>query len=79
MVARNVTIQLDEDLIREAKSLAAERGLSLSAMVALDIRERLRLRRRSARAREAALALMADAAASHRSAGQWSRDELHDR
>ena len=79
MAARNVTIQLDEELIREAKVLAAEHGMSLSAMVAQDIRERLAARARRERARAAALESMDEAAASGRQAPRWTRDELHDR
>jgi len=79
MAARNVTIQLDEELIKDAKVLAAERGMSLSGMVAYDLREKLSARARHERARHAALGSMDEAAASHRRAPAWSREELYDR
>ena len=79
MAARNLTIQLDEDLIREAKVLAAEQGMSVSAMVSRDLREKLSVRTWTERARRAAIESMADAAASGRAAPQWRRDELYDR
>jgi hypothetical protein len=79
MTARNVTIQLDEELIRDAKVLAAEQGLSLSAMVARDIREKLSARARRERAEEAALQAMAAAAGSGRQAPRWTREELYGR
>jgi Family of unknown function (DUF6364) len=78
MAARNLTIQLDEGLIRQAKALAAEQGLSLSAFVAHDLREKLVARARRERARQAALESMAEAAASRRQAPAWSREELYE-
>jgi len=79
MAARNLTIQLDEDLIRQAKVLAAEQGMSVSAMVSRDLREKLSVRTWTERARRAAIESMADAAASGRAAPRWRRDELYDR
>jgi hypothetical protein len=79
MSVRNVTIQLDEELIRDAKVLAAERGMSLSGMVAYDLREKLSARARRERARHAAFEFMDQAAASHRRAPAWTREELYDR
>ena len=79
MAARNLTIQLDEDLIREAKVLAAEQGISVSAMVSRDLREKLSARAWRVRARRAAVDSMAEAAASGRAAPQWRRDELYPR
>lgn len=79
MAARNVTIQLEEDLVREAKVLAAENGISLSTLVARDLREKLAARKRRARAMQAALESMAEAAGSRREAPGWSREELYER
>lgn len=36
---RNLTVQLDEDVVRAARVLAAERGMSISALVAATLRE----------------------------------------
>jgi plasmid stability protein len=79
VVVRNLTIQLDEELIRSAKVLAAEKGMSLSAMVAQDLREKLAARDRYQQAMSAALESMAEAAGSARTAPRWTRDDLHDR
>jgi hypothetical protein len=79
MAPGNVTIQLDEDLIRDAKVLAAEKGMSLSAMMAQEIRERLAARARREHARQVALESMAEAAGTDRMAPRWTREELHAR
>lgn len=79
MTARNVTIQLDEELIREAKAQAAEQGMSLSAMLAQEVREKLAARKRYRRAMQVALASMAEAAESGRQVPEWTREELYDR
>ncbi|HJP75655.1 MAG TPA: DUF6364 family protein [Pseudonocardiaceae bacterium] len=76
---RNVTIQLDEDLIRAAKALAATKGMSLSALVAQDLREKISAQGRYQRAMATALESMAEAAGSNRTAPVWTRDELYDR
>lgn len=79
VATRNVTIQLDEDLVRAAKVLAAEKGMSLSAMMAQELRERLAARARRERARRVALESMAEAAGAGRSAPRWTREELYGR
>jgi hypothetical protein len=79
MAPRNLTIQLDEELIREAKVLAAEEGMSLSAMVAQDLRERLAVRERRREAMQAAFESMTQAAGSGRQMPRWTREELHER
>jgi cytosine/adenosine deaminase-related metal-dependent hydrolase len=74
-----LALQLDEDLIRDAKVLAAEKGMSLSAMLTQEIRERLAARARREHARQAALQSMAEAARAGRTAPRWTREELHER
>lgn len=37
MAKRNLTVQLDETVVRRAKVLAARRGTSVSALVAIEI------------------------------------------
>ncbi len=39
MARRNLTLQLDEDVIRQAKVLAAKRGTSVSGLVARELEE----------------------------------------
>ncbi len=58
---RNLTIQLDADLIRRAKVIAAERGTSVSGMVTQQITELIEARDRCIRARESALEMMSTA------------------
>ncbi|MFC4565832.1 DUF6364 family protein [Nocardiopsis mangrovi] len=79
MSTRNLTIQLDEELVREAKVLAAEEGTSVSAMVARDLRDRIAARSRRNQAMRAALESMNEAAGSGRQAPHWTRGELYDR
>jgi Family of unknown function (DUF6364) len=73
---RNLTVQLDEETIRQAKILAAERGTSVSGLVA---RELERLVARAARYEEAmrrAIELMEE---SEPHGGRtWRRDELYE-
>lgn len=76
---RNLTIQLDEELIRAAKALAAAKGMSLSALVAQDLREKIAAQSRYQQAMTAAMESMAEAAGSGRKAPAWTRDELYDR
>jgi Family of unknown function (DUF6364) len=76
---RNITIQLDEELIREARVLAAEQGTSVSAMVAQDLRTKLAARARRTRATQAAFESMDAAARSGRRAPEWTREEINDR
>lgn len=73
---RNLTVQLDEDVIARAKVLAAERGTSVSALVAQEIVEMTAARDRYRRARESALAMLGEAR--DRGGPRWSRDELYD-
>jgi hypothetical protein len=77
MAKVNLTLQLDEDVIRRARIVAAKRGTSVSRLVA---RELDGLVERDARYEEAsrrAMELMARA--TPRGSRPWRRDELHDR
>lgn len=73
---RNLTIQLDDDLIRRAKVLAAERGTSVSGLVTQQITELIEARDRYATARESALRMMSEA--TDREGRRWTREELHE-
>jgi len=74
----NLTISLDEDLLRRARVRAAQLGTSVNAV----LREYIRtwVGARGARAR-AVSALLAQAAASKsaRAGRRWTREDLHDR
>ena len=74
MGRRNLTLQLDEDTIRQAKVLAAKRGTSISGLVA---RELALLVARDARyegARRRAEELMAESVG--RGGRAWRREDL---
>ena len=75
MARRNLTLQLDEETIRQAKLLAAKRGTSISSLVAHELQ---RLVARDARYEEAqrrAVELMAESVA--RGGRNWRRDDLY--
>jgi antitoxin component of RelBE/YafQ-DinJ toxin-antitoxin module len=77
MAKRNLTIQLDDAVIRRARVVAAHRGLSLSGLVTQQLTELAEADERYERAR--AVALDALAGATGGGASRWSREELHDR
>ncbi len=77
MAKRNLTIQLDEVIIRHAKVVAARRGLSLSALVAQQLTQLSEADERYERAR--AVALDALTGATGGGAPAWRREELYDR
>lgn len=77
MATRNLTIQLDEDLIQAAKVLAAKNGTSVSAMMAQQLRRTLAHASRYERARESALRALAEV--EDRGGASWTRAELHER
>jgi hypothetical protein len=82
---RNVTVQLDEDVIAKAKVLAVQRGTSISGLVAAEINRLAAQKDRYDRAREAALVQMAEvaerAAAGDRGPAAewrgWTREEIY--
>jgi predicted transcriptional regulator len=77
MVRRNLTLQLDDELVQRAKVLAARRGTSVSGLVAQVVTELVEREARYDHARERALkALMKT---SPRGGRRWTRDEIYDR
>src|SRR5664280_695923 len=77
MAKTNLTLQLDEDVIRRARVVAAKRGTSVSALVAADLASLVEQDARYAEAQERAAELMQVAV--RRGGRSWRRDELHDR
>ena len=77
MAKRNLTIQLDDAIIRHARIVAAHRGLSLSGLVAQQLTQLAEADERYERAR--AVALDALAGATGGGAPNWHREELYDR
>ena len=81
---RNVTVQLDEEVIAKVKVLAAQRGTSISGLVAAEITRLSEQRERYERARREALArLAAPAEYSSDDTGPaeggrgWTREDLY--
>ena len=75
---KNVTIALDESLLREARRIAAERGTTLNAMIRKILEELTERESRAAKARRRIVELCRETQAE---VGPriWSRDELHER
>lgn len=75
---RNVTLAIEDDVLREARRIAAERSTTLNAMIRdflADLTER-ESRAVAARTRIAELCRASTAEVGPRT---WSRDELHER
>jgi hypothetical protein len=74
----NITLKLDADLLREARTLAAEEGSSISRLLAARLEDIVRERKDYARARRRALARLREGF-DLRWTPPRSRDELHER
>ena len=77
MARRNLTIQLDDGVIKRAKVLAAKRGTSISAMVATQLEELVEHDTRYEEAHELAAKWLEAPRA--RGGRTWTRDDLYDR
>ena len=77
MAKRNLTIQLDDTVIRHARVVAAHRGLSLSALVAQQLTQLAEADERYERARAVALDALRSPVAG--GTATWRREELYDR
>jgi len=77
MAKANLTLQLDEDVVRRAKVLAAKRGTSVSGLVARDLGELTDQDERYEDAMRRAREILARAIA--RGGRSWRRDDLHER
>lgn len=78
MAKRNLTLQLDEEVITSTKVIAVQRGTSVSAMVAQYLREIAQDAERYEYAKQQALQLMANAEG-HGGHISWRREDLYDR
>jgi hypothetical protein len=76
--ARNITLTLDEETLREARVLAAERGLSVSALLRRELAGLVDRQRRYSKARESALRRL-ERGQSLGGGRLPAREELHDR
>lgn len=77
MAKANLTVQLDEEVIRRARIVAAKRGTSVSALVARELDGLVEQDARYEEAHDRAEALMRGAVP--RGGRSWRRDDLHDR
>lgn len=74
---RNITIQLEESVIHQAKVLAARRGTSVSALLAQTLERMTVEDERYEQAKERALAALDEA--EPRGGRNWRREDLYDR
>lgn len=80
MEYQNVTISLPERLIREAKHLAVDRGVSLSKFVATLVEERVDAVKRYQQARERQRRLLEHGLPlGTRGRIDWRREDVHER
>lgn len=77
MARTNLTLQLDTEVIRRARIVAAKRGTSVSALAAAQLMGLVDEDERVEQARGRAEAILKKAAP--RGGRSWTRDELHDR
>ncbi len=75
MTKTNLTLQLDADVIRRAKVVAAKRGTSVSALVARQLNDLAAEDERYEAARQRAMELM-DQATPH-GGRNWAREDLY--
>jgi hypothetical protein len=75
MAKRNLTVQLDEEVIRQAKLLAARRGTSISGLVARELEQLVAQDARYAEAWRRAIEIME--ASVPRGGRTWRREELY--
>ena len=75
---KNVTIALEESLLREARRIAADRSTTLNAMIREFLEELARRESRAGKARRRIIELCRESRAEV-GPQTWSRDELHER
>jgi Family of unknown function (DUF6364) len=73
---RNLTVQLDEEVIRQARILAAERGTSVSGLVARELEQLVARNARYEEAMRRAIELMDES--EPRGGRNWRREELYE-
>jgi hypothetical protein len=83
---RNLTIQLDEDIIRKARAAATRRGMSVSGLVARQLHQLAVADARYEEAKRSALEFLSEIAQStaHNDRAEpspprsWQREDLHE-
>ncbi|MBW3589850.1 MAG: hypothetical protein KY429_10565 [Actinobacteria bacterium] len=74
MTKRKITVELDDEVIRKAKVIAAKRGTSLSQLIAMELEDLIEGEFRYEAARERALKALANA--KPRGGRSWRREDL---
>lgn len=74
---RNITIQLDEEIVQAAKELAVRQGTSVSGLIGQKLRELVEAHIRYQKAMQEALEAMDNA--KDLGGGTWKREDLYDR
>ena len=77
MAKRNITVQVDEEVVEQARVIAARRGTSISALLAQQLCTLAAHDARYEHAKAHALEAMAEAA--DRGGVTWRREDLYDR
>lgn len=77
MAKRNLTVELDDEVIKKAKVVAAKRGTSVSRLVAMELEDLVEDDVRYEEARERALKALANA--KPRGGRNWRREDLYER
>lgn len=77
MAKANLTVQLDAEVIRRARVVAAKRGTSVSSLVARELADLVADDERYEGAQQQAMGLLEGAIA--RGGRSWQRADLHDR
>jgi len=76
----NVTVSLPEDILREARHLAVDRGVSLSRLLAQLLEEHIETVRGRRQARDRQLRLLAKGLPLGTNGDiEWKRESLHER
>lgn len=80
MARRSVTLAVEEGLLKEARHLAVERGMSLSALMAQTLTDLVRGERDYLEARERQRRFVRNAPdLGSGGTASWRRDDLHER
>ena len=76
---RNITLAIDHELLKQARALAAQRGTSISGLLAAELERLVRNDEEYQRAKVRALALMASPPFRLGGKGVGDREALYDR
>jgi hypothetical protein len=75
---KNITLSIEEEVLREARKIAAERGTTVNAMVRASLAELVGRKKRVRNALER-MRELAETGGMEVGDKTWSRDDLHER